>query len=262
MVGTMSGQSLGKASAKRLITALPGPTNWLWKKLYPRLYKSSTEHVEHHSAAGASNTDPRATVFSEIFRNNKWENGESVSGYGSTMFNTTVIRRKLPELVEKLGVTSVLDAPCGDFHWMRHVTFPEGVMYVGCDIVPDLVAELNEKYADATHRFDTLDIVEGPIPDADFWLCRDTLFHLNLEDGLRVLENAARSNARYFATTTYDVTTYNSDIATGEFRFINMRLAPFDMPKPVAQFDDFLAPNAPRQLAIWSTEQLRQRFGI
>src|SRR4051812_27850000 len=60
-------------------------------------------------------------VFSDIYRNNSWGDAESVSGRGSTLARTEVIRRSLPGLLESVGARSLLDAPCGDFNWMRHV---------------------------------------------------------------------------------------------------------------------------------------------
>ena len=44
-----------------------------------------------------------------------------------------------PPLLAKLGVISLLDAPCGDAGWISRTRL--GVTYVGIDIVPDLIVE-------------------------------------------------------------------------------------------------------------------------
>ena len=59
--------------------------------------------------------------FTKIFKLNYWGNNESVSGGGSSLESTKNIRHKLPQLINQFQVTSILDAPCGDFYWMAHV---------------------------------------------------------------------------------------------------------------------------------------------
>ena len=42
-------------------------------------------------------------IFSDIYLNNSWADPESVSGRGSTLARTDVIRRTLPVLLESVG---------------------------------------------------------------------------------------------------------------------------------------------------------------
>ncbi|HYH44625.1 MAG TPA: hypothetical protein VEG34_03005 [Thermoanaerobaculia bacterium] len=66
---------------------------------------------------------------------------ESVSGVGSTLRETARLREALPGLIREEGVRSLLDIPCGDFHWMQHVALDvEDVEYTGADVVPEIVA--------------------------------------------------------------------------------------------------------------------------
>jgi hypothetical protein len=44
--------------------------------------------------------------------------------------------------------------------------------------------------------------------------------------------------------------------AHGGFRFINLRRSPFDMPRPLLRIQDFIAPEPPRCLGLWSREQI------
>jgi len=62
------------------------------------------------------------SVFSQIHRNNLWGEQESVSGNGSSLAATANLRQELPPLLAGLNVTSLLDAPCGDFNWMKEVS--------------------------------------------------------------------------------------------------------------------------------------------
>ena len=58
-------------------------------------------------------------VFNSIYRNNTWDGDESISGPGASLRHTEAIRRELPLLIERLGIRTLLDAPCGDFNWMK-----------------------------------------------------------------------------------------------------------------------------------------------
>ncbi len=170
-------------------------------------------------------------VFTEIADTNTWRGRESVSGYGSDLEQTRTVRRELPELLAKLKVTSLLDAPCGDFHWMRHAALPD-ISYIGLDIVSRLVEDNQRQYGNDRRRFAHSNIAEDSLPSADLILCRDCLIHLSYEQIARALANFRRSGARFLLTTTYPRLSVNCDIVTGRFRPINLELAPFFFPPP------------------------------
>ena len=60
---------------------------------------------------------------------NGWQSPESKSGGSSTLSATAAIRAALPRLLSDLGVAVLIDAPCGDFNWMRHVDLPVQNVY-------------------------------------------------------------------------------------------------------------------------------------
>jgi len=159
-------------------------------------------------------------------------------------------------LVRNYSIASMLDAPCGDFVWMRRVEFPEKFRYVGADIVAELVSELQAKHQSPTRQFIKLDVRTDRLPDVDLWLCRDCLIHLSNDDALSALRNFARSNIKYLLTTTYNFGYVNADIETGNFRALNLRKPPFLLPRPLALLKDYKYPATPRRLALWSRDQL------
>jgi len=59
-----------------------------------------------------------AQRFQRIRDINLWGAEASISGLGSEMDATTVLRAELPGLLKELGVASLLDAPCGDAGWI------------------------------------------------------------------------------------------------------------------------------------------------
>lgn len=156
---------------------------------------------------------------------------ESVSGVGSTVQNTAEIREHLPSIFKQYKIKSMVDIPCGDWNWMRLVDL-SGIKYIGCDIVPQLVADNNAKYG---NMFQLLDITKGVPPKADLLLCRDLLFHLPQREVEQALSNIYASGCRYFLTTTFkDVP--NTDINTGSsigWRKINLTASPYELPDPI-----------------------------
>ena len=91
-------------------------------------------------SAHFSSTENRAIedVFRRIWADNYWGNAESRSGGGSSLTQTAALRVSLATMLQELKISSRLDLPCGDFHWMKEVAFCPEMTYVGGDIVDEL----------------------------------------------------------------------------------------------------------------------------
>jgi SAM-dependent methyltransferase len=176
-------------------------------------------------------------VFTTIYHDNGWRNAESRSGPGSTVARTASLRATLLALLEELGVRSLLDAPCGDFNWMKEMPL-EGVEYIGVDVVAGLIGRNRRLYGRRGRRFLVADIAADPLPTADLILCRDGLVHLPDGDALRALDRFRSSAARYLLATTFPGQPANSDIAAGQWRPMNLEKAPFDLPPPLRLVSD------------------------
>ena len=176
-------------------------------------------------------------VFTHIFRRNYWGGAASRSGSGSDLVQARVLVRELPALLRELGVRTMLDIPCGDFEWMRQTDLT-GVAYIGADIVADLVARDQREYAAPGREFRQLDLLRDALPPVDLVLCRDCLVHLSLRDIQQALANIGASGARYLLTTTFTSRRHNSDIATGQWRPINLQAPPFSLPTPLRLIDE------------------------
>ena len=100
----------------------------------------------------------------------------------------------------------VLDAPCGDFFWMKEVTFYNELNYLGGDIVGEMINQLDNKHSDSKRKFVRLDVVNDILlPQEDLWLCRDCFIHLSNDEVMRALGNFVRSRIQYILTTTYNL---------------------------------------------------------
>jgi hypothetical protein len=165
--------------------------------------------------------------FEYIFKNNLWDEQESASGEGSTLSYTKNVREHLPKIFKKFRISSVLDAPCGDFNWMQYVLREcDDINYIGGDIVDALIQENNRKYATSNISFVTIDITKDSLPDADLIIVRDCLFHLSYSDISLFLTNLSKSNIKYILTTSH-VKKENANILTGHFREMNLFTKPF-----------------------------------
>jgi hypothetical protein len=173
----------------------------------------------------------RRAVFNDIYRHNRWLGVTSRSGIGSELEHTARLRQNLSGLLQAYGIRSMLDIPCGDFHWMSHLQLD--VDYVGADIVPELVERNQKAFAGERRRFARIDMVDSDLPASDLILCRDGLVHLSNEEALLAIERFKQSGALYLMATTFVDLEANQDIASGQWRPLNMTLPPFRFPAPL-----------------------------
>jgi hypothetical protein len=171
--------------------------------------------------------------FRRIHETNLWGAAASTSGLGSEMDATAVLRIELPRLLQKLGVTSLLDAPCGDAGWINNATLR--VRIIGVDILPSLIERLQTRAAAGEIRgeFHLADITRDSLPRCDAILCRDCLVHLSYANIERAVANFRRSGATWLIATTFPEWQTNRDCEDGDWRALNFERAPFEWGPPV-----------------------------
>ena len=169
--------------------------------------------------------------FQSIYRDNGFGANESRSGAGSTRFQTRIIRRELPMLLQQLGARSLLDIPCGDFHWMSEVALT-GIDYTGADVVQDMVDANRRRYGAAGRTFVRVDLVAGPLPPSDVVFCRDCLVHLPFEDALSAIATICDSPCEWLLMTTFTRGDPNRELDDEGWRPLNLTLPPFNFPPP------------------------------
>jgi 2-polyprenyl-3-methyl-5-hydroxy-6-metoxy-1,4-benzoquinol methylase len=171
--------------------------------------------------------------FQRIHDTNLWGAAASVSGLGSEADATATLRAELPRLLNKLGATSLLDAPCGDAGWINAANL--GVTTIGIDIVPELIADLRARAerGEITGDYRLADITRDALPRCDAILCRDCLVHLSFANIERAIENFRRSGATWLIATTFPDWETNADCEDGDWRALNFQRAPFAWGAPV-----------------------------
>lgn len=204
--------------------------------------------------------------FDLLHRLGVYHGDESASGDASGTEATASIRAFLPGLIRDLRIASLIDAPCGDCHWMGLIDFCGVDDYLGIDIVAELVEQNVLRYGSAGRRFMRADVTCDPLPSADLLICRDLLIHLGDEDVLAALKNISASGIRWLLTTSFSAARNNADIVSGSFRPIALEAPPFSLSRPYRMAADTdaecrsLFPD--RVIALWPVTSIRERLGI
>jgi hypothetical protein len=195
-----------------------------------------------------------------------WERGDWGTPKSSVWARpeyTETIQIELPRIIERYGIRSMFDAPCGDFTWMRYVVMFEGLAqpafrYIGGDVVAPMVSALSEQGWQGEFRVH--DLLADPFPEVDLWFCRDCLYLYSFEDQASVFRRFLDSSIRFLALTSH-FNHINIDQESGPEREVNYLAEPFRFPKPLEQVLDWTyevdRPGLkPRALYFWRREAL------
>ena len=195
-------------------------------------------------------------LFTLAYDRSSWGSPESRSGNGSTLHRTMLIRPFIGSLIKDLNIKTLLDAPCGDFNWMKEVSL-SGVAYIGMDIVDELIAKNIEQYGTPHRRFVSYDIIQQALPQVDLILCRDCMQHLP-DNGVRALiNNIKKSKSRYLLASNYPHIEENKDLEdiynASRITYRDLRKAPFNFPEPIVAFPEGFDN---KTLCLWEISKL------
>lgn len=200
-------------------------------------------------------------IFSQIYRTNAWQGTVSVSGPSSSLERTATLREALPKIVAKYRFKTFLDAPCGDFFWMKAVISELPINYIGADIVDEIVLKNTVSFERSNIRFTKLDITVDRLPVADIFFCRDCLFHFSYQDVARVFLNFLRSECEHLMTTSHNTSEdfINTDIKTGEWRYFDLLKSPFNL--PANYLEAVNDGGGDRKMYLWKKQDIASAVG-
>lgn len=198
-------------------------------------------------------------IFSTIYKQNFWLGQESLSGQGSSLSATEHIRKELPVLFDDLKIKSVLDAGCGDCYWMQTMD-TKNRLYIGVDIVPDLIEKNRLHYGDQQHIFLCLNLACDVLPQVDLMLCRDVLAHLDYQNACDMLRNFKKSGSTFLCITTHKHNRENCDVHAGEHFPYDLTKQPFNLPEPLLIIEETTAESAAfndgKVMGLWLLQDL------
>jgi SAM-dependent methyltransferase len=189
-------------------------------------------------------------IFTEIYNNKLWgDNGlnKFYSGPGST--EESVAQPYIQKISDFLKAyipkkPRIVDLGCGNFEIGKHF-IDYCSEYIGVDIVPKLIEELNKTKATSSVKFLCLDIIDDELPGGDIAFLRQVLQHLSNEQILMILSKLRKYKivfiTEHYPTPNPDVVP-NKNITSG----VGIRLSknsgvyldkmPFDISKHALQF--------------------------
>ncbi len=172
-------------------------------------------------------------IFTDIYKNNGFRGSNSISGKGSDLIQTEIMRKEIPQVLRELKIKIFLDAPCGDFYWMKETNLDNIKEYIGIDCVEEIIQINNQKYKNTKRTFLCKDITKEKLPFAELVLCRDCLVHLSFLDAQKIIQNFKKAGIIYLLTTTFTERDKNKDLRARLWRPLNLERAPFYFPKPL-----------------------------
>jgi SAM-dependent methyltransferase len=175
--------------------------------------------------------EPQLTgTFNRIYAEGTWGRdaaGRGTSGTGSTLAITQEYRAFVENFIRTHGVTSVVDAGCGDWTFSRAIDWG-GASYLGVDIASDVITAVRARHERGRVRFQVGDITDE-LPGADLLISKDVLQHLSTALVRKFIRNNLRSGKYKWVILTNDRGSGNADIANGGYRAIDLAAPPFDV---------------------------------
>lgn len=198
-------------------------------------------------------TPQNSGAFEEIYKNNFWNNRESLSGDGSTVEINKYRNLFLSEFINENNIQEAYDI-CGDCNWQYGFVEKvkvENFKYFGFDISKIALEKAKEK-----NKGNTLNFYNEPVdlcnhilkctnPSRSLIIVKEVIQHLPLDLGIKMLKNIKESGIKYIAITNHDCNIfnvkYNINISKcGEFYPNNMFLKPFNFINPIKDISDLI----------------------
>jgi hypothetical protein len=204
-------------------------------------------------------------AFEQAALNNLWGDLDSKSGPGSNLIQTRLIRKAIPELLKKYSIKTLLDAPCGDFYWMKDIIdkITATSFYTGADIVEQLVEVNKKNYGSEKVKFIHLNLIKDPTPSVDLIFTRDCFIHLSFANICKILKNYKRSGSAYLLLSTYtkqERVNVDVDHFFIDGRALNMRNFPFFFPEPLLVINEGCTEGngnyTDKSLALWKLKEI------
>ena len=178
-------------------------------------------------SAARAETYNHPDVFDKIYETNAWLYG---SGTGSILEYNWGYIRFLEEFFSKHEIKSIIDFGCGDWQFSQKINF-DGINYT-CYEVSKYVLERNRaEFAKENIKFEYTPDDWDNIESADLIVVKDVLQHFDNKT-IQVFINKVLPKFKY-ALITNDVLPaeyINIEIEVGDFRPLDLRKEPFNVP--------------------------------
>lgn len=165
--------------------------------------------------------------FQEIYERNEWTHG---SGEGSLEIQTRGYRAFLQDFLSKKKIRTVVDMGCGDWQFSKLIDWT-GIDYHGFDVAPVVISNNVDQFASDNVSFSHYSGDAGELPPADLLIVKDVLMHLPNQTVSDFLPNLKKYKYALITNCTnpMNASDVNKDIQLGDFRYLDLRLPPFNL---------------------------------
>lgn len=208
--------------------------------------ESHTNFIKHLIIEG--DKDSLNNVFNTIYKTNAWASG---SGPGSDEILCADYVAFLQGFFKQRGIKSIVDCGCGDWQFSKNIDF-SGISYKGFDVADFVIKRNAARYKRDNVNFFLYNGDFSALPSADLIICKDVLQHLPNAKIQEFINNLRKFR---FALITNDISGYytqdstNIDIIVGDYRALDLRQEPFNLPCKVVH-SILRMPNAPDMLVM------------
>lgn len=155
----------------------------------------------------------------------------TVKAISTSAHETSVLVQELTKLLEERKITSMADLSYGEYSWMKEVKRSDKLRYVGLSSDQNII---NKNLAQHPKlEFKLLNMTCQVPPNVDLIVCRDSFGFMNYEDCKKVINNFRNSGSKYLLITSFIGRRCNNDTVSGQWRTLNLQVAPFSFPMPL-----------------------------
>jgi Glycosyltransferase sugar-binding region containing DXD motif/Methyltransferase domain len=155
----------------------------------------------------------RRRIFQDVYKRKLWgwgDGAEFFSGEGSRGISAQTYVTRMSQILNERASNAkspavVVDLGCGDFEIGRRlIDEVKSIHYIGCDIVPELIARNSSRNLDVRVEFRRIDIVADELPGGDVCLIRQVLQHLSNDEIGKVMRKLCHFK-KVYVTEAYPV---------------------------------------------------------
>jgi hypothetical protein len=160
--------------------------------------------------------------------------GRPINGPGSSIAGAGRLVIEIPKLLHKYGVSTMLDAACGDLTWMQHADLRFLHSYIGIDFNKEAIEKNRLRYNQRGNMvFMCANLLTRKrFPPVDLILCRDFLAHLPTEWIMVMLERFRASGALWLLASNYPGADNNFEYDPSQWTWEGYMERAYDLTKP------------------------------
>ncbi len=181
---------------------------------------------------------------------------------GSTLQNTAAVRSALKQIVERYGIRTLMDIPCGISDWLLKAKIPLE-RYIGADLIPELIHARRQKHLNLPGiAFEVMDIRNAVFEKFDLVLVRDCFTHFCYEDIMTAIRQVKQSGSTYLLTSHYPRIFRNNGATSTQYNWhrLNLTFSPYNFPPPLEIIED--QPHKGKYLGLWRIAELSDAFAM